>query len=215
MKPGLPKKILFTLVGSAIPSLVLFSLPYFGDSELLSLFNSPFLIFIIPAFLVGCVALLCCLICLMGSRIPVTPLLILIVCVTIFGCAQLWDIPIQHATRARFRECAERSKPLIHAINAYEAKHTKPPAKLEDLVPEFMPKIPDTGLQASPNYRYRTRDELGYMHEGEPWVLEIDVSTFIFDSTILTYLPDQNYSRKGTLWIERYGDWALISWITG
>jgi len=48
-------------------------------------------------------------------------------------------------------QLAERSRPLIAAIDAYEKKRGQPPESLENLVPDFLPTIPATGIGARPN----------------------------------------------------------------
>ncbi len=53
-----------------------------------------------------------------------------------------------------FERLAERSAPLVNSIHEYERSHGKPPAKLEHLVPEFLPAVPETGMGAYPDYKY-------------------------------------------------------------
>ena len=53
-----------------------------------------------------------------------------------------------------FERLAERSTLLVNAIYEYERSHGKPPAKLEHLVPEFLPVVPKTGMGAYPDYKY-------------------------------------------------------------
>lgn len=209
------KKILITIVGSAATSLIVFSFPYFDGA--FSLFSTGYAFLLMLAFPVGAVALLAFLVRVIAWEKMLTPFLILASCLTIFGCAGLWEIPIQRAAHARLLAVTERSKPLIAAIKAYEAKYSKPPARLNDLVPKFLPQYPRTGLKGHPDYEYRTRQEYGHTYEdGPPWVLEIHVDQDgWFNFTRLTYFSDLKYiplKRSGAQRVERIGDWALIFW---
>ena len=50
-----------------------------------------------------------------------------------------------------------RANDVIAAVGQYEAKHQKFPARLEELVPEFLPKVPRAkfGGMTSGEFRYR------------------------------------------------------------
>ncbi len=49
-----------------------------------------------------------------------------------------------------------RAEPLIAAIESYELKHGTPPGTLDQLAPEFISEIPNTGIAISPKYGYLT-----------------------------------------------------------
>jgi hypothetical protein len=55
-----------------------------------------------------------------------------------------------------FKNLAIRSRPLIDAVKKFQTDNQKPPDKLSDLVPKYIPKIPGTGIMAYPYYEYKT-----------------------------------------------------------
>jgi hypothetical protein len=57
--------------------------------------------------------------------------------------------------KARFRQAAERAGPLLQAINAYTAAVGHPPSELADVVPDYLPALPATGLPECPRFEYR------------------------------------------------------------
>lgn len=61
-----------------------------------------------------------------------------------------WD-----ARRGHFEQLALRSKPLVEAISDYERKLGRPPRTLDDLVPDYLIAVPDTGLDAYSEYVYQ------------------------------------------------------------
>ena len=106
---------------------------------------------------------------------------------------------------------ARRSQPLIQAIRAYERDHGSPPDGLDALVPDYLPKVPETGISVYPTYLYnRAEDGAG---AGNPWQLRVPTprrdSFLSFDRML--YLPKQNYElahlRKP--W-QKCGDWVYM-----
>lgn len=121
------------------------------------------------------------------------------------GLRRGWQIRI-----AAFYEVGKRAEPLIAAINAFTTASNRPPAMLEDLVPGFLPKLPETGLGAAPHFRYRVC-ESDPVYAGNSWMLELPAGSggINFDSFI--YFPNQQYPTHGFGgWLERVGDWAYV-----
>jgi len=58
-----------------------------------------------------------------------------------------------------FRCLANRTAPLISAIDAYDARYGHPPDSLSALIPEFIPHVPSTGMAAYPTYEYASAAE--------------------------------------------------------
>ena len=111
-----------------------------------------------------------------------------------------------HILKNTLTRLAERSKPLITAINSYEHKFGQPPDTLEALVPEFIPKIPTTGIGATPDYQYRPLTNSSSYGDNK-WVLQVHPEPLGF--TTFIYLPLQDYSVLGygnIVW--KIGDWA-------
>jgi hypothetical protein len=65
---------------------------------------------------------------------------------------------IRHAAFVRL---ADRSKPLIAAIESYKQHAHKLPTSLNDLVPSFLPRVPGTGMAAYPEYTYAVDAQKG------------------------------------------------------
>jgi hypothetical protein len=108
-----------------------------------------------------------------------------------------------------FHRLAERSKPLVDAIRAYEEKHGRPPDSLDALVPELIPSVPTTGMGAYPKYRYSVVTNADY--DGNPWVITIFTPSGGINFDQFMYWPLTNYPAKGYGgWIERVGDWAYV-----
>jgi hypothetical protein len=106
-------------------------------------------------------------------------------------------------------QIVERSKPLISAIKSYEQKFGHVPNSLEALVPEFIPKVPVTGIGESPEYKFQSLTNSS-TYGNNPWVLYVDTPGF---STFL-YLPLQDYSVLSYGYVAwRIGDWAY--WYQG
>ena len=108
-----------------------------------------------------------------------------------------------------FHRLAERSKPLVDAVRAYEEKHGRPPASLEALVPEFIASVPTTGMKAYPKYEYAVVTNAN--DHGNPWIITIFTPSGGINFDQFMYWPLTNYPARGYGgWIERVGDWAYV-----
>ena len=107
-----------------------------------------------------------------------------------------------------FHQLAERSKPLVAAIHAYEQKHGHPPETLQALVPEYIPSVPSTGMGAYPKYDYL----VGTTNwNGNPWVLVVFTPSGGINFDQFMYFPLTNYPATGYGgWLQRIGDWAYV-----
>jgi hypothetical protein len=135
---------------------------------------------------------------------------------TILGCVIYLAIGFagfnlaNNVRRAGFVSLAQRSRPLVAAIQRFEAKHGKPPANLEQLVPEFLPAVPITGIGAYPNYEYFVINEQA-VYEGNPWVLRVNTPNGGLNWDAFLYFPKQNYPQVGYGGVlERVEDWAYV-----
>ena len=112
--------------------------------------------------------------------------------------------------RAGFVSLAERSRPLIFAIHQFEAKYGKPPEKLEQITPEFLAKVPGTGMGAYPEYDYLVIDDRN-SYEGNAWVVTVSASPGVMNWDQFMYFPKQNYPQSGYGGrIERIEEWAYV-----
>lgn len=109
---------------------------------------------------------------------------------------------------AGFRRIALRGAPLVKAIKRYQAAHGAPPTTLDDLVPECLPSIPDTGAAAYPSFYFLTntnQDRYG----GNQWVISVDVSSDDLSEHTVAYYPNGKYPG-GPLDL-KLGDWSFVS----
>ena len=112
--------------------------------------------------------------------------------------------------REAYVEVAKRSEPLIDAIKAYEKEFGRPPESLDQLVPSFISKMPDTGIGAVPHFEYLT-GENARRYDGNPWVLQIDPPQAGIGWDQFFYFPLQNYPERGYGGsLERIGGWAYV-----
>jgi len=115
----------------------------------------------------------------------------------------------QHVRMSGFDDFVERSKPLVSAIRAYEQKRGEPPAALRDLVPEFLPAVPETGIGPSPTYEY-IHGETAQSRFGERWMLLVGCSSGLLNWDRILYYESEDYPAAfgNSAWLERIGDWA-------
>ena len=159
--------------------------------------------------------LLVCVVLLFFSKRRMKASLTMIFClVLLFGHVFVWGGSLHQTQQAAFLELTQNGAPLIKAINDYTQKHGKSPRKLDALVPEFLPKVPGTGIGKSLEFQYfHDGDESSLRHEKNPWALMVPMKGFL-GSWSLVYLPNQNYPAYGDdNPVERIGDWAYIDHI--
>ena len=110
-----------------------------------------------------------------------------------------------------YKGIVSRGRPLVAAIKQYQLKQGTPPATLAALVPDYLPAIPGTGVNAYPRYEFITNNSPA-KYGGDKWVLTVDVSTDDLTREELVYYPDQNYpSPPQVSMMRRCGDWACLS----
>lgn len=121
-------------------------------------------------------------------------------------------IILGHRTRmAGMHAFAERSQPLIDAIGSYERDHSVPPRSLQDLVPDYLPIVPSTGMMAYPTYRYHTGANANEEHAGNPWALSVFTPSGGINFDQMLYFPRQNYPDRGYGGsLGRVGSWAYV-----
>lgn len=126
-------------------------------------------------------------------------------CVVFLACVWLAQSVRMHA----MRHLAVRSRPIVNAIRQYEAYNGVPPAALADLVPKYLPAVPDTGMGAYPKYEYVSGQPSNW--DENPWVLYVKTFSGGINWDIFMYFPKQNYPTVGYgEGIERIEDWAYV-----
>jgi hypothetical protein len=109
-----------------------------------------------------------------------------------------------------FERLAQRSVTLIEAIKKYEHDKGHPPVILDDLLPNYIERIPNTDMGAYPSYKYEQVREHDQRH-GNPWVLYLEAPLGILNFDSFLYYPNQNYpeSIDGDP-IQKIGDWVYV-----
>ena len=109
-----------------------------------------------------------------------------------------------------FVQLVQRSRPLVDAIKQFETKYGKPPENLQQLVPEFLPEVPQTGIGALPNYEYENSIDQRFF-KGNQWLLRVEAPYGARPVSFLVYFPNHNYSRVYSISrIKEIEDWAYI-----
>jgi len=123
----------------------------------------------------------------------------------------MWAGAIRLASTFRtrdFERLAERSKPLVAAIHAYEKDRGQPPPKLAALAPDYLPSVPGTGMSAYPEYLYFVGEEAAKNWYGNPWVLYVSASEGIMDFSFFYFLPMRHCPVERAP--ERIRDWGYL-----
>lgn len=152
-----------------------------------------------------------CLICLFFPRTRQRSFS-MIICAVFFVPCCICGILLGYKTRtAGMLAFAQRSQPLIAAITQYQKDHSVPPDTLNDLVPEYIPAVPSTGMMAYPKYWYHTGEDAKREYNGNPWALSVFTPSAGINFDMILYFPNQNYPERGYSGVlERIGDWAYV-----
>jgi hypothetical protein len=102
----------------------------------------------------------------------------------------------------------KNSKILIEAIKSFEKTKGHPPEKLETITPDFLVKIPGTGIGIFPNYEY----SLHAPENADTWELRVPCPEGVLNWNLLFYWPSENYpSTIYGGYTERIGSWAYVN----
>ncbi len=106
-----------------------------------------------------------------------------------------------------FARAARRAQPLVEAITRFDAAEGHPPATLDELVPKYLPSLPE---RLPPLQIVTGPDALKNYHSNR-WVLRAEVSTGILNWDVFLYFPNQAYPETGYGgWLEPIGTWAYV-----
>ncbi len=135
-----------------------------------------------------------------------------LLCIALFVPCCIFGVGLGDKARmAGMKSFAQRSQTLIRAIENYERDHSGPPQSLNDLVPDYIPAVPCTGMAAYPEYRYHTGDMAKQQYAGNSWVLTVFTPSGFLNFDMMLYFPNQNYPHHGYGGsLEPVGDWAYV-----
>jgi len=132
-----------------------------------------------------------------------------LICVPIFVFIGIGLIMLSiHVRMNGFLQLAQRSQPLVAAINKFVEEEGRPPSELEELVPRYLPNVPKTGMPAYPKYEYSTKSDQWH---GNPWVLIVNCPIGLSKLDMFLYFPKQNYPLTGySGFLKKIGTWAYV-----
>lgn len=112
------------------------------------------------------------------------------------------------ARRTGLEKTTRKAQVLIAAIENYRRAKGFYPDNLQQLVPQFLPVVPSTGMLAYPNFDYQNDEDSQLFQSYE---LRIETPFGFLNWDRLVYWPEKNYPTYfyggGT---ERIGDWAYV-----
>lgn len=110
--------------------------------------------------------------------------------------------------RAGLQQATTRAQPLIGAIEKFKRENKRLPANLQELVPAYIPAVPQTGMAAYPEFIYNNDGFKKRYFQ----TYQLSVRTgFGFDFDSLNYWPEGDYPTEmygGR--VERIGSWAYV-----
>ncbi|WP_339736303.1 hypothetical protein [uncultured Gimesia sp.] len=163
------------------------------------------------ALLAAVVAIPASLVALCFKRTRRDALLLLILSLAYLPLAATGIAWGQKVRMTQMAEFAERSRPLIDAVERYAEDQGGPPETLEQLVPDYLPAVPGTGMMAYPEYVYYFGDQARERFVDNPWGLLVNTPSGGPNWDQMLYFPKQNYPEQGYGGsLERVGEWAYV-----
>jgi hypothetical protein len=139
-----------------------------------------------------------------------TTLVIFMFAVVWFHSFGTWSDPPPIDERlSTFVNFPERSQPVVRAIEKYIADAGRPPRDLEELVPAYLPSIPETGIPRFPSYSYCLNPGGDGARGDVPWELSVRCPWSPWNRDHVIYWPTQNYERVWGKTV-RLSDWLYV-----
>ncbi len=163
----------------------------------------------IPFLLVSLVTIPVSLIAAMFERIHPLAFRILLVSLQHAALGILVLYAYGSLRRAGQLRVMHNAEPLIAAIRQYESDQGVAPQELEQLIPDYLSKIPSTGLPAYSEYQYWLLDKNEL--EENTWTISLRTPLMHGDLNFLLYMPNENYPpRIYGGWVEPIENWAYV-----
>lgn len=103
---------------------------------------------------------------------------------------------------------SEQGEVIVRSLEQFKARQGSYPSALEELVPEFVERVPGTGMIGAPEFQYEVADESADSGGFELW-MERPTGGFDFPKPRLFYWPSQKYpDRIGNQRVQLVGRWA-------
>jgi hypothetical protein len=122
------------------------------------------------------VVTLCVLAIVLKRRSKGAGLLLFVLAVSLASVAVApasWEVALL-ARRASLRNIQEHAVPIVFGVAQFEKEQGRPPLVLEELVPAYMDRVPNTGLRGCPGFEYEVLDDsVSYAAEAGGWELRV------------------------------------------
>lgn len=168
------------------------------------------MIYILP--LIGAIlALPLLLVGLLFQRTRLQSSFYLLISVIFIPCCIVGIVLGKNTRMASMKSFATRSQPLINAIQKYDLDHSYPPRSLNDLVPNYIPAVPTTGMMAYPEFCYHVGADCRKQYANNEWALTVATPSGGINFDVLLYFPNRNYPSQGYGgWLEPIGNWSYV-----
>jgi hypothetical protein len=110
------------------------------------------------------------------------------------------------------RGLAARAQPLAAALEDYSQDHGGYPDSLGALVPDYLPRVPGTGMMGDPDFYYEPAVQGGWLASyGAGYDLSVSCAVGVLDWDSMHYWPTSDYPEQA--WggvIEEIDGWAYV-----
>jgi hypothetical protein len=160
------------------------------------------------------VVTLCVLAIVLKRRSKGAGLLLFVLAVSLASVAVApasWEVALL-ARRASLRNIQEHAVPIVFGVAQFEKEQGRPPLVLEELVPAYMDRVPNTGLRGCPGFEYEVLDDsVSYAAEAGGWELRVPCGGGMLNWDTYLYWPTGRYpERTHGGWVERLDTWAYV-----
>jgi len=114
--------------------------------------------------------------------------------------------------RASVRNIAEHAAPIVIGIDLFAKEQGRPPLVLEEMIPDYLDEVPNTGLRGCPDFAYEVLDDsVSDTAEAGGWELRVLCPAGMLNWDTYLYWPSGAYpERAHGGWVERIDSWAYV-----
>ena len=125
--------------------------------------------------------------------------------ITFFTLWPLGNVVEENVRQNGFTEVITQLQPIIQALQEYETANGHLPDDLNELVPSYLPVVPDKIFDLNLRYQYDVSGEIEPPHQN-PWSLRVTAPVDRFDYVHFLFLPEQDYKPH----FIKIGGWGLF-----
>jgi len=106
----------------------------------------------------------------------------------------------------RLATIPSKATPIVIALEKYREQEKSYPREIENLVPQYLEKLPATGIAGAPEFFYEE-----YPSKKDFYELFVPIPEGLGGWDVFLYQPDENYDElKKSAYVEKFGDWAFV-----